>query len=109
MRISESEAGMPYVRVALDRFQPDAGDEVLTRVRRGLLPLLRRQPGFVAYEVIKTGEDSAIFVHTCDSKEQAEAAVQTAATWVREQIADLIVSVDTHVGELAITSRTEQE
>src|SRR4051812_11345664 len=99
---------MLYVRVALDKFQPNAADEILTRVRQGLLPLLRRQPGFVAYEVIKTGEDSAIFIHTCESKEQAEAAVQTAAMWVRDQIANLIVSVDTHVGELAIASRTEQ-
>jgi quinol monooxygenase YgiN len=96
---------MPYTRVALDRFQPGAGDQVLARVQHGLLPLLRQQPGFVAYEVVRTGEDSAIFIHTSETQQQAEASVQTATAWVRENLAGLIAAVETHVGELVVTSR----
>ena len=46
---------MAYVRVALDTIQPGKTAELLTRIREGLLPLLRQQPGFVAYDVITTG------------------------------------------------------
>ena len=100
---------MAYVRVAVDTLQPGKADELVLRIRNGLLPLLREQAGFVAYEVVMTGEDTAVFIHTCDTQAQAEAAMQNVASWVRENVAGLIVSVDKHlVGELAVTSRDEQ-
>jgi hypothetical protein len=55
--------------------------------------------------VVKTGEDAAVFVHTCATQEQAEAAVQRAAAWVLDNVADLIRAVETHVGRLVVTSR----
>jgi hypothetical protein len=64
---------------------------------------LERQPGFVAYEVVKTGEDSAIFINTWETQEQAEAAVQSAAQWVRDNVAARILSVETYVGEIVIS------
>jgi quinol monooxygenase YgiN len=97
---------MPYVRVAVDRFHPGAVDDVLNRVREGLVPVLERQPGFVAYEVVKTGEDSAIFINTWKTQEQAEAAVQSAAQWVRDNVATRILSVETYVGELTLSYRS---
>ncbi len=97
---------MAYVRVALDTLQPGRAEELLSRIREGLLPLLRQQPGFVAYEVIRTSADTAVFIHTCATQAQAEAAMQNVAAWVRENVAGVIKSVDTHlVGELAVTSR----
>jgi hypothetical protein len=62
-------------RVAIDRFQAGAADEVLRKVKEGRVPLLAQLPGFLAYEVVKTGEDSAVFIHTCETKEQADVAV----------------------------------
>jgi hypothetical protein len=100
---------MAYVRVAVDTLVPGKADELVARIGDGLLPLLRRQPGFVAYEVVVTNEGTAVFIHTCDTQAQAEAAMQNVASWVRENVASLIVSVDKHlVGELAVTSRYEQ-
>ncbi len=96
---------MPYIRVAIDKFHPGAADEVINRVRPGLLPILARQPGFVAYEVVKLSDDSAIFINTWQTMEQAEAAAQSAAGWVRENVASLIESVETYIGELAVTLR----
>lgn len=96
---------MPYVRVAVDRFHLDAADEVLNRVKEGLLPILECQPGFVAYEVVRSGADSAIFINTWETQEQAEAAVQSAAQWVRDNVPSKILSVETYVGELALSHR----
>jgi hypothetical protein len=100
---------MPYVRVAVDRFHLGAADEVLDRVKHGLVPILECQPGFVAYEVVKTGEDLAIFINTWETQEQAEAAVQSAAQWVKDNVANKVVAVDTYVGELALSHRRQRE
>jgi quinol monooxygenase YgiN len=96
---------MPYVRIAIDDFQPGAADEVLNRVNEGLVPILKRQPGFLAYDVVRTGDDSAIFINTWETRTQAEAAVQSAAQWVHDNVASRILSVETCVGELALSHR----
>ncbi len=64
------------------------------------------RPGFVAYSVIKTGETSAISLTVWESREQAEAAIQDAASWARQNVAEMIESVQNHVGEVAFTSDT---
>jgi hypothetical protein len=97
---------MAYVRVALDTIQPGKADELISRIREGLLPLLQAEPGVVAYDVLWTGENGAMFIHTCETRAQAEAAVQNVAAWVRENVASLIVAVDVQVvGEVVVTSR----
>ena len=95
---------MHYIRVALYTFEPDIVDEVIQRAEAGMLPIFHRQPGFVAYSVIKTGETSAISFTVWQSREQAEAAIQVAASWVRQNIAEMTESVHNHVGEVAFFS-----
>jgi hypothetical protein len=73
---------MPYVRVAIDKSQTGA-----------------------AYEVLRTGDDSAILINTWETQAQAEAAVQSASQWVRDNVAPKILSVETYVGELTLSPR----
>jgi heme-degrading monooxygenase HmoA len=95
---------MQHVRVALYTFKSDTIDEVIRRAETGMLPTFRRQPGFVSYSVVKTGDNSAISITVWQSREQAEAAVQTAASWVRENIASMVETVQNHIGDLAFFS-----
>ena len=97
---------MTYVRVALDTFQPGTADEALRRVREQFVPLLQRQPGFLAYEIVRTGEDTALFIHVCETKAQAEAALQAVAGWARDNLGDMVLAVEHHIGELVFSSRT---
>jgi heme-degrading monooxygenase HmoA len=101
----KSEVVMPFVRIAVDTFQPGTTDEVLSRVKQAWVDLFEHQPGFLAYEVVKTGENSAIFINTWETREQAEAAAQSAASWVKDNVAGMVVAADTYVGELAVSSR----
>ena len=96
---------MPHVRIAVDRIRPGSVEMVVRKVREGLLPLLRQQPGFVAYDVVATGDDEAVFISTWESRQAAEGSIGLAATWVRENLAELIVSVENHVGELRYSTR----
>ena len=97
---------MAHVRVAVYQIKPGTANEIVRRAQSGMLPIFRQQPGFVAYEGVVTGDNEVVSISTWDSAEQAQAAVQTAATWVRENLADMIVSVANHVGELGFSSRS---
>ncbi len=98
---------MAHVRVAVYKFKPGTMDEVIRRAQSGMLPTFRQQPGFVAYEVIQTGDDEGVSISTWESAEQAQAAIQTAAGWVQENLAEFVVSVDNHVGEVRFSSRNQ--
>ena len=96
---------MAYVRVAVYRIKAGTADEIVRQAQADVLPIFRQQPGFIAYEGVVTGDDEVVSISTWESAEQAQAAVQTAAGWVREHLADMIVSVDNHVGERGFSSR----
>ena len=98
---------MAHIRVAVYTFKPGTVDEVIKRAEAGMLPLFRGQPGFIAYDVAKTGDDRGVSVSTWESAEQAQAAIQVAAGWVKENLADSVVAVENHVGELGFSSRTQ--
>lgn len=91
---------MPYARIAVYTFKPGQADEVIRLAKQGLAPIFQAQPGFRRYAAIKTGEDSVISISTWDTKQDADAAVQKAADWVKPNIADKIVSAQTSVGEV---------
>ena len=95
---------MAHVRVAIYQIRPGTADEILRRAQSGMLPIFRQQPGFVAYEGVVTADEEVVSISTWESAEQAQAAVQMAASWVRENLADMIVSVDNHVGELGFST-----
>ena len=96
---------MVYARVAVYRFRPGMAVPAIGRAQAGMLPIFREQPGFVAYEVVKTGDDAAVSISTWGSAEHARRAVEMAAGWVKDNIGDMVVSVENHVGEVSFSSR----
>jgi len=98
---------MAHARVAIYKIKAGTADEILKQAQSGMLPIFRQQPGFIAYEGVVTGGEGVISISTWESAVQAQAAVQSAAAWVRENLAGMIVSVDNHVGELGFSSRIQ--
>ena len=88
---------MPYGRCVIYSFTGD-GQEITEKSRGGILPLLKRQPGFVAYGVIV--QDGKIFsMSAWDTQSDAQAADEAAKGWVAENIdAQIVTNV---VGEYA--------
>ncbi len=95
---------MPHMRIAIYQFQPEAVDETIKRAAEGMLPIFRQQPGFISYAIVKTGDSSAVSLSTWATSAQADAAINTAAGWVQGNIASMVVSVQNHVGEVALSS-----
>jgi len=94
---------MPYARIAIYQFKPGTIDEVIRKAKQGMLPIFRQQPGFRRYATVKTGDDSGVSISTWDSKPEADAAVQKAADWIKQNFVADVVSVANHVGEVAFS------
>lgn len=99
---------MQHVRIALYTVKPGTVDDTITKAQGGMLPIFRAQPGFIGYGLVKTGDDSLISISAWQSAQQADAANQTAAQWVKDNVAAVFVSVENHVGDLAFFSSAGQ-
>jgi heme-degrading monooxygenase HmoA len=93
-----------HARVALYKLTSGTIGDVAAKVANGLLPVFRDQEGFRGYELIEGDDETVISVSRWDSEEQAEEAAETAATWVRESIADHLTLEQIHVGEAVLTA-----
>jgi heme-degrading monooxygenase HmoA len=96
---------MAHARVALYRVEPGAMGEVQQKVQEGMVPILRQQAGFISYDVIDGGGDTAISVSRWETHEQAEQAVQVIADWVGESgVEELVERTQNYVGEVIVSA-----
>lgn len=92
---------MQHGRVAIYKVKPGGVDVVIQRAQAGMLPIFKAQAGFIAYGLVKTGDDEIVSFSLWQTGDQASAASQMAATWVRENVAEYLVSVENHIGDVA--------
>ena len=60
------------------------------RVNEGFVPLLKELPGFVAYYWVDAGGGGMTSLSVFEDQSGAEASIERAADWVRENIAELL-------------------
>lgn len=96
---------MHYARIVVHTLHSEKADEAITQVRADQLPLLQRQPGFVAYELMEAGDNRLISISTWESRAHAEASAPITGAWVRENVRDKIAASTQYGGDVAISSR----
>lgn len=92
-----------YGRVGFYTFQPGTLDPLIDKARAELVPMTRRQPGFLRYAVVRTGADSVVSLSAWEAREQSEQAAQQLAGWVRENFGPGLLSVDNYIGEIVLS------
>ncbi len=92
-----------HARVAVYRLISGTGEEVGRIAEDGMLPIFRKQPGFVSYEGVASG-DVIISISRWQSPEGADAAVGAAASFVRDNLADRIEREHAYVGDVVFSS-----
>lgn len=92
---------MRSARVGVYTMKPGSTDSVIHLAEHTLLPQYRQLPGFVSYELIRTGPDSVISVSVWETHDEAEKAVAETSQWVQANIAGLVETVTNHVGDIA--------
>jgi antibiotic biosynthesis monooxygenase len=80
-------------------------DDALHRVDRDLAEAFTQEPGFVAYQVARTGERTVAAVTVFAEAEQAEASNELAAGWVAEELSDFGVERLGVIGGQIMVSR----
>lgn len=94
---------MAHARVVVYTFKAGTAGEAVSKAEREVLPMLRNQPGFISYTIVRSGDDTAVSFSMWDSKRQAEEANRVTGAWVQENLSRSLVSVDRHMGEVAFT------
>ena len=79
-----------HVTMRRYHLEPKAVDEVVRRANEGFAPLLSQAPGFLGYFVVDGGQGTLTTISLFETRTQAEASSQQAATWIQANLAGLL-------------------
>ena len=80
-----------YVSIRTYRVGSGSIDELMHRVDRDLADAFALEPGFIAYQVARTGDRTVASIPMFHEHDQAERSNELAAEWVAESLADFEV------------------
>src|SRR5437868_4624791 len=69
---------------------PDSVNEIIRRAEKGFVPIISQARGFVAYDMVDTGNATLTTISTFENAEWAEQSNRLAADWVKENVATLL-------------------
>ena len=83
--------------------------ELVKKVDEGLLPTLRELPGFHGYSLIDAGDGVMTSVGFFDTSAQADESTRIAASWLREQKLDSVLSTQPKIttGDVVVQKTRE--
>lgn len=73
-----------YINVRRYETHPDRINDIIGKIEKGFVPLLKKQPGFVSYEVSVVGQGVLVTISKFKNQEEAKASRDIAAAWVAE-------------------------
>jgi hypothetical protein len=92
---------MRHLRIALYDMTSGTAEDAIEIARKGMLPLYEQQPGFVRYEVGSLDNGGVVSFSVWETADEAQKAVDLAASWVKDNLADRIKLREEHTGDLA--------
>ena len=78
-----------YASVRRYRITGSAKD-IAQKVESGLVPILKKNPGFVAYYVVDGGDGHLASISVFDSAEAAHNSNEQAAAWVKDNVSQFV-------------------
>ena len=92
---------MRHFRVALFDVISGTAEEVIEIARTGLVPIFEKQPGFVRYEVGVLDDGGIVSFSIWETADEAQRAVDLAADFVRDNLANRERLREEHTGDMA--------
>jgi hypothetical protein len=93
---------MRYTRISTYDLTKGNFEKLTDIVEKGILPTFAKEPGFVNYGLVDTGNHKVISLSIWETREAAQHSASMAATWVKENIADRVRLLTTQIGDLAL-------
>ena len=90
-----------HLRIALYDLTSGTVDEAIEIARKGMIPLFEEQPGFVRYEVGTLDDGGVVSFSVWETAGEAQRAVELAAGWVKENLAERIKLREEHLGSMS--------
>jgi hypothetical protein len=84
-------------------------DAFITLQRDAFVPLLLRQPGFLAFEIVRTGEDTGVATLWWSSEEARLSASPALTPWVEEHLTPFFTAIDNPAGPVALSSTDDDK
>ena len=81
-----------YTSIRRYNVKPNSVKEVIGRAEKGFVPIISQATGFVAYDLVDTGNDTVTTISTFENQGEAENSNKLAAGWVRENLASLVTA-----------------
>jgi hypothetical protein len=78
------------MHASIRRYQSSDVAEAGRRAGEEFVPIVREMPGISGWYLVDGGDGTLITITLCDDAAAAEASVERAGEWVRENIPDLI-------------------
>jgi Antibiotic biosynthesis monooxygenase len=96
-----------YAVIQQYQFDPKASEEINRQVQEGLVRVLDKAPGFVAYYWLDTGEGTGSSTSVFEDKAGAEKSVRLSAAFMRQSLASLVGQPEITPGEVRAHARLE--
>jgi heme-degrading monooxygenase HmoA len=93
---------MQYTRLSTYDLTKGTFDELTGIVEKGLLPTFAKEPGFVNFGLVDSGDHKVVAISIWQTREQAHKSDTMATTWVKANVADRVRPLTTQVGSLAL-------
>lgn len=90
-----------HLRIALYDLTSGDVDEAIEIARKGMIPLYEAQPGFLRYEVGTLDDGGVVSFSVWETGDEAQRAIELAADWVKENLADRIKLREQHTGSMS--------
>ena len=84
-------------------------DDLMHRVDRDFAEAMAQEPGFIAYQAVRTGERTVASITVFRDAEQTEASNELAAQWVAEDLQDFEIESMGRFGGEVMVSRAVAE
>jgi quinol monooxygenase YgiN len=96
------------MHTSIRRYRIDVGsaDEVKRMVIEHFVPKLRREPGFVSYQMLHSDDGSITSITSFADAEAAERSSELAAEFVRERLGHLHITRTEVIGGEALVNET---
>ncbi|MDQ3657246.1 MAG: antibiotic biosynthesis monooxygenase [Chloroflexota bacterium] len=88
--VGARQAGSTWYTVIRQYALSGSSDAVLQELNSGFLPLIRQEPGYVQYLVVASADNTVTTITVFESQAQLEAAAQSEADWVQQNLASLL-------------------
>jgi hypothetical protein len=91
-----------YAVIRRYKFDPNASEEISSKVSATLLPIIKNVSGFVAYYWLDTGSGEGASLSAFQDKAGAEESVRLAADFVQQHLASLAGEPEIIQGEVQV-------